>query len=179
MDNRSTLLARFSRAANRRAHEMARLSQPQRDELARKIRAVREEHQEKLKLTRERHASQRADDMARARLEIMAQKWKLEFRPPHTPERSRIDRERVERLAACEVDAMNAHEIAQSNATMRQAVSGAYDTFLVAQPEFRGERESIDLLRVRWSEMRSATDYEGHSNSPGVERDAPDGGRDR
>lgn len=156
MDDRNNLLATFSRAANRRASEISRLAQRQREDLAREIRAVRTRHFADLRQAREQQAARRETDMASARQAIITQKWRLDLRPPDTPQARRIDLDRVENLAACEVDAANAQQIAHRKVTMRQEVSAATDSFLGRQPVFATERESIDLARVRWSELRSA-----------------------
>lgn len=175
MPEKRDLLTIFAQAADRARHERSRLSQVQRDALAREIRDVRKLHLEAVSRMREQQGERRLADMASARQALLMQKRPFDLKPPEVLQTRRIDYDRVEILAAHDVEASHAQEIGNLRATMRQEVSEAIDSFLGRQPTFRSERESIDLARARWSELRAATRYEGHSGA--LERD--DGGQER
>ena len=109
--------------------------------------------------------------MARARLLVTLQKRQLDYKPPETTQSQRIDRDRLEKLAAVEVEAKNASEIAVIKVEMRQELSAAIDSFLGRQSEFAAERHSVDLARARWSELRAATSvHEPERGGEGHER---------
>lgn len=165
------LLSAFDRAANRRSYEVKRLDQSKKRELYEEMRAACKPHLDKIRETRERQSTQREDDMARARLLVTLQKRQLDYKPPETTQSQRIDRDRLEKLAAVEVEAKNASEIAVIKVEMRQELSAAIDSFLGRQSEFAAERHSVDLARARWSELRAATSvHEPERGGEGHER---------
>ena len=94
------LLSAFDRAANRRSYEVKRLDQSKKRELYEEMRAACKPHLDKIRETRERQSTQREDDMARARLLVTLQKRQLDYKPPETTQSQRIDRDRLEKLAA-------------------------------------------------------------------------------
>lgn len=158
--------AAFSQAADRRRHELARLTTEQRKALAKDVDEIRERAAVLVEKARERQAAERDSKIARAMIEIAAEKQQVTYRPWWQTGSHRLTDERLTELAERRVDGDNKQEIADIERNADTEVMQCIDAFLARQPEFQRERESVDLARARWSEMRESTRYDGHHDAP-------------
>lgn len=177
MDMNKTHEPEFRTAAERRTHELSRLNTEQREQLQQQVEAIKERADKEMRVAGEKQQTGHDSAIARAMKDIREERNQANYRPWWA--RDRLNETRVRELAERKVEAENKQALALISARTKQGVERCIDDFLAAVPEFQRERESVDLMKARWSEARDATRYGGHEDTPGRDQDPRDRGRGR
>jgi hypothetical protein len=149
MDMNRSAEAPFNQAADRRAHELARLSKEERAAYERQVVEHREKGEADKELRREQQRQRYEQDLADARERIRAERQTTRPRPSGWWRSGdhRLTPERLEELAARKVEANNKAELAKIDQRVQRQIDHEWNLILFHHPEFQQERESVQALR--------------------------------
>ncbi len=170
--------ASFRRAANRRAHELSRLSDEQKEQLRARLAQVAARHTGLRRHEETRQRDDRSKNVEEQMYTVMVGtlqpqlNWRRfgravsSAREMRKEAERRVERSYRERLSELTRDAAQEHFLCM-------------EAYLSAIPDFAAERASIESQRERWAQSRAATEVEfGTQGMIGSRRDT-DGARER